>query len=31
MSPVRLAVLDLGSTTFQLLVADGEEDGSLTR
>jgi exopolyphosphatase/guanosine-5'-triphosphate,3'-diphosphate pyrophosphatase len=27
---VRLAVLDLGSTTFQLLVADGDSDGSLT-
>src|SRR3972149_11781415 len=29
MSSVRLAVLDLGSTTFQLLVADADEDGSL--
>lgn len=26
----RFAVLDLGSTTFQLLVADAEDDGSLT-
>ena len=30
MSSVRLAVLDLGSTTFQLLVADADEDGSLS-
>lgn len=30
MAPVRLAVLDLGSTTFQLLVADADEDGSLS-
>ncbi len=30
MSPVRLAVLDLGSTTFQMLVADADEDGSLS-
>ena len=30
MTPVRTAVLDLGSTTFQLLVADAEPDGSLT-
>jgi exopolyphosphatase/guanosine-5'-triphosphate,3'-diphosphate pyrophosphatase len=29
-SPQRLAVLDLGSTTFQLLVADATPDGSLT-
>src|SRR5262245_3474371 len=29
-SPTRFAVLDLGSTTFQLLVADAEDDGSLT-
>jgi exopolyphosphatase/guanosine-5'-triphosphate,3'-diphosphate pyrophosphatase len=29
-SPTRFAVLDLGSTTFQLLVADAEGDGSLT-
>lgn len=29
MACVRLAVLDLGSTTFQLLVADADEDGSL--
>jgi exopolyphosphatase/guanosine-5'-triphosphate,3'-diphosphate pyrophosphatase len=27
---VRFAVLDLGSTTFQLLVADADADGSLT-
>jgi exopolyphosphatase/pppGpp-phosphohydrolase len=26
----RIAVLDLGSTTFQLLVADATPDGSLT-
>lgn len=30
MSSVRLAVLDLGSTTFQLLVADAADDGSLS-
>ena len=30
MASVRLAVLDLGSTTFQLLVADADEDGSLS-
>lgn len=29
-SPTRFAVLDLGSTTFQLLVADADRDGSLT-
>ena len=29
-TPTRFAVLDLGSTTFQLLVADAEADGSLT-
>jgi exopolyphosphatase / guanosine-5'-triphosphate,3'-diphosphate pyrophosphatase len=29
-SPARFAVFDLGSTTFQLLVADADEDGSLT-
>jgi exopolyphosphatase / guanosine-5'-triphosphate,3'-diphosphate pyrophosphatase len=29
-APTRFAVLDLGSTTFQLLVADAEHDGSLT-
>ena len=29
-SPTRFAVLDLGSTTFQLLVADADGDGSLT-
>jgi exopolyphosphatase / guanosine-5'-triphosphate,3'-diphosphate pyrophosphatase len=28
--PSRFAVLDLGSTTFQLLVADADADGSLT-
>ena len=28
--PKRYAVLDLGSTTFQLLVADGEPDGTVT-
>lgn len=28
--PTRFAVLDLGSTTFQLLVADADRDGSLT-
>ncbi len=27
---MRVAVFDLGSTTFQLLVADGSRDGSLT-
>jgi exopolyphosphatase / guanosine-5'-triphosphate,3'-diphosphate pyrophosphatase len=29
-APTRYAVLDLGSTTFQLLVADGEPDGTVT-
>jgi exopolyphosphatase / guanosine-5'-triphosphate,3'-diphosphate pyrophosphatase len=29
-TPTRFAVLDLGSTTFQLLVADADRDGSLT-
>jgi len=29
-SSTRFAVLDLGSTTFQLLVADADEDGSVT-
>src|SRR5687767_7015069 len=29
-APKRYAVLDLGSTTFQLLVADGEQDGTVT-
>lgn len=29
-TPTRFAVLDLGSTTFQLLVADADQDGSLT-
>ena len=29
-SPTRFAVLDLGSTTFQLLVAEADQDGSLT-
>lgn len=29
-NPTRYAVLDLGSTTFQLLVADGERDGTVT-
>jgi exopolyphosphatase / guanosine-5'-triphosphate,3'-diphosphate pyrophosphatase len=29
-NPKRYAVLDLGSTTFQLLVADGEPDGTVT-
>ena len=29
-SDTRFAVLDLGSTTFQLLVADADTEGSLT-
>ena len=29
-APRRFGVLDLGSTTFQLLVADGERDGTVT-
>src|SRR6185312_10289848 len=28
--PIRCAVLDLGSTSFQLLVTDAEADGTLT-
>src|SRR5262249_50335641 len=29
-APIRCAVLDLGSTSFQLLVTDAEADGTLT-